>query len=500
MAGSFRGYFPVAWVNTYLKFLLGCLQPQWVAIYSLSFWTLAATDLYAATQNRGSPSGPNNNNSLSELTPQGSFVVHPENPDTDPDNSVKEASLQLNYKLPPQPFLIAAPDNFNPSLRVEEAPTRLTTAPDNFNSSLRVEEAPTRLTAAPDNLNPAQQLPQPTPTPSPPPSPSPTPAPAPSPPPTPAPSPPIKQPPPLPSTPPQPKPASASAKPGLALENIHTDFHQNRDNFGLVNRFFEPTAQFRLSNGNIIRLQTGLNYFEAPNIDEVSNIPFTLGYETKLDKITLAGGIGVDLFNRLPTAINLNAKVDVPILPRVTLSGVVEQGPYKNNAETLENQITAWRYGVNLFWQIDPNTYLFSLLRLGNYNDGNFEQQSFSRLEHKIGDFSIAANLFNWSFTRNAENTSGYFSPQSFIVFSGEVGFEKEIFDFLRCRVATSLGRQRLNGNAGRGNSYQATCTTRLSPNIDADFGYNYSNVPNRDTGGSAYNNRSFTGQLRLKF
>jgi hypothetical protein len=489
MASSFRCYFSDAWVNTYLKFLLGGLQPQWVAIYSLSFWTLAATDLYAATQNNSSPSVPNNSNVVSELMPQGSSVAQQENSAPAPPNSVEDASLSLHYKLQPQPFLIAAPDNFNPSLRVEETPTRLT--------------------AAPDNLNPDQRLPQPTPSPpqptpqppsniSPPLPPQPTPSPPAK---TPAPSPPRQQPPPLPTPPsPQPKPAPAAVKPFLDLENIQTDFRQNRDNFGQVNRFIEPTAQFRLSNGNIIRLKTGFNYFESADIDDVSNIPFTVGYETKIDKITVAGGVGVDLFNRLPTAINLNAKVDVPILPRVTVSGVVEQGPYKNNAETLQNQITAWRYGANLYWQIDPNTYLFSLLRLGNYNDGNFEQQSFSRLEHKIGDFSIAANLFNWTFTRNAEKTSGYFSPQSFIVFSGEVGFEKEIFDFLRCRVATSLGRQRLNGNAGRGNSYQATCTTRLSPNIDADFGYTYSNVPNRDTGGSAYNNRSFTGQLRLKF
>ncbi len=39
-----------------------------------------------------------------------------------------------------------------------------------------------------------------------------------------------------------------------------------------------------------------------------------------------------------------------------------------------------------------------------------------------------------------------------------------------------------------------------FSPSVEADFGYGFSNVRNRDTGGSAYNNQSFTGQLRVKF
>jgi hypothetical protein len=153
-----------------------------------------------------------------------------------------------------------------------------------------------------------------------------------------------------------------------------------------------------------------------------------------------------------------------------------------------------------LYWQIDPKTYLFSLLRLGNYNDGNFEQQSFTRLERKVGEFFVAANLFNWSYTNDVQETSGYFSPPDFIVYTGEVGWEGPIFDFLRCRVTASLGQQRLNGNFDNANNYEGRCTTKISPTVDADFGYTFSNVQNRQTGGSAYNNQSFTGVLRVKF
>ncbi|MHC5674771.1 hypothetical protein [Nostoc sp.] len=112
------------------------------------------------------------------------------------------------------------------------------------------------------------------------------------------------------------------------------------------------------------------------------------------------------MFNHLPTTINLNAKVEAAISPPqvspsgrllsvVVISGNFEQGPYKSNARTLDNQIIAWRFGPDLYWQIDRDTSLFSSLCLGSYNDGNSEVQSFSRLERKFGQFSLATNLYH---------------------------------------------------------------------------------------------------------
>jgi hypothetical protein len=353
----------------------------------------------------------------------------------------------------PTPILIAAPENFNPDLQLP--PKTSTEAPQN-------SSPPKTSTEAPQNSSP-------------------------------------------------PKTSTEPRTPDAVLESIHTDYRYDTDNFGQTNLFFEPTAQFRLSNGNKIFFKTGFNLFEQRGVESITNFPLQVGWQGKIGKATLQTAAGVDIFNRLPTAINLNAKVEVPIAPprvsssgqllsAVVLSGNLEQGPYKSNARTLENQITAWRFGPDLYWQIDRKTSFFSSLRLGSYNDGNSEVQSFSRLERKFGQFSLAANLFTWNFDRNLERTSGYFSPSDFLVYNAEVGWEGDIANFLRCRLAANLGQQRLNGEFDNANTYQTRCTVKFSPDVEADLGYTFSNVRNQETGGSAYGGNSLAGQLRVKF
>ncbi|MBD1832052.1 hypothetical protein H6F61_04955 [Cyanobacteria bacterium FACHB-472] len=431
---------------TFVKLIWGCLQPQWILILSLGIWTLGVDKLQAVTENSASPQQVTTENSISlpvlengnlppKVTEAIISVTGRENLHLPPDSSVDGSSLELHDKLKSldtPPFLMAAPQNFNPELRTPPPPP-----------------------------------------PSPPPPPEVT----------------------------SPSESSEPEPPVGVIENIQIDFRNDTDNFGQRNQFIEPTAQFRLMNGNIIRLKTGFNSFEQKGVESITNIPIQVGWEGKIDQLTVQTAVGVDLFNRLPTALNFNTKVDVPIGQNVTLSGAVEQGPYKFNAQTLENQITAWRYGPNLYWQIDRNTSLFSLLRFGSYNDGNFEQQSFSRLERKFGQFSVAANLFNWSYTRDREQQSGYFSPSDFLVYNAELAWEGDVFDFLSCRLAATLGQQRLRGKFDNANTYQARCTAKLSPNLEADLGYAFSNVQNREAGaGSSYNNNSLTGQLRVKF
>lgn len=321
----------------------------------------------------------------------------------------------------------------------------------------------------------------------------------------------------LPPPPPPPKklqpPATTTepVQPFAVLENIQTDFRNDSNNFSQTNQFIEPTAQLRLQNGNRIRLKTGFNSFSQTGSESITNIPLKVGWEGKIGDVKLQTGMGVDLFNRLPTAINVNANAEIIIVPPkvspsgklislLSISGNVEQGPYKFNLQTLENQITTWRFGPNLFWQIDRNTSFFSSYRFGSYNDGNSEHQSFSRLERKFGQFSLAANLFTWNYARNLERQSGYFSPPDFLVYNAELAWQGDIFSFLSCRLAANLGQQRLNGKIDNANAYQTRCTAKLAPNLEADLGYTFSNVRNLDTGGSAYNNNSFSGQLRLKF
>ncbi|MEH2084510.1 MAG: hypothetical protein V7K89_32435 [Nostoc sp.] len=437
MADSFRRYLFVSRYSLYAVFLLGYLQIQLGVICSIGIWILSAAKLQAAQvhQTWKSPSG-----LIEQVT-----TVNPE--------SAEQFSKPLPYQLKPTPILMAAPENFNPDLRLP-----------------------------PPLPEPPQQNSSP---------------------------PPLPEPPHQNSTPPT---TSTKPKtPDAVLESIDTDYHYETDNFGQTNFFLEPTVQFRLRNGNKIFFKTGFNFFEQRGVESVTNIPLQIGWQGKIGQVTLQTAAGVDVFNRLPTAINLNAKVEAPISqPRVSSSGRLlsvvvlsanlEQRPYKSNARTLDNQITAWRFGPDLYWQIDRNTSLFSSLRLGSYNDGNSEVQSFSRLERKFGQFSLAANLFTWSYERDLERTSGYFSPPDFLVYNGEVAWEGDITNFLRCRLAANLGRQRLKGEFDNANTYQTRCTVKLSPSIEADLGYSFSNVRNQETGGSAYSSNSLTGQLRIRF
>jgi hypothetical protein len=453
MTDSFRDYLSVSGDSLYTDLILRYLKLQWGVIGSVGIWTLSGTMLQAAEPHNNWYSPTESTERIIKSSPEYLSV----NSELLTQAEVKAATpTALNFgesafskpapeQLKPTPVLIAAPENFNPSLRV---PPPKPPAPEPPQPS--------------ENSNPSAT-------------------------------------------------SSEPVEPFAVLENIQTDYRYDSDNFGQNNLFIEPTAQFRLSNGNKILVKTGFDYFEQRGVESVTNIPFQIGWQGKIGEVTLQTAAGVDLFNRLPTAINLNAKVEAPILqPQVSSSGKLlslmtvsvnlEQGPYKSNARTLENEITAWRYGPDLYWQIDRYTSLFSSLRLGNYNDGNSEVQTFSRLERKFGQFSVAANLFSWSYDRDLERTSGYFSPNDFLVYNAELAWEGDISNFLRCRLAANLGRQRLKGEFDNASTYQTRCTVKVLPNIEADIGYSLSNVRNQDTGGSTYEGNSLTGQLRIKF
>ncbi len=404
----------------------GCSVSTWRrlgwGIGSLGIWLLFAAKVQATTQL------PETGNLRQEFT---NLDTSMPNLNNSYSNELENLSLLLRH----QPFLIAAPENFNPSLQLA--------------------------------------------------------------------------PPPPPKPPAAPKPSAEPATPIVVWDSLQIDFRNSLDNVEQHNRFIEPTAQFRLPNGNKIIFKTGFNSFDQPGVESITNIPFQVGWEGKIDKVSVRTALGVDLFDRLPTAINLNAKVEAPIGVNVTpagklrsglvLSANLEQAPYKSNARTLDNQITAWRLGPDLFWQIDSNTSLFASFRLGKYNDGNDERLLFSRLERKIGQFSVAANLFNWSYDRDLETTSGYFSPPDFLVYNAELAWEGDVFEFLRCRLSATLGQQRLQGKFDSANDYQARCTAKIFPNVEADLGYAFSNVKN-NTGANDYNGRTLTSQLRFKF
>ncbi|MEM9265375.1 MAG: hypothetical protein AAGA46_07610 [Cyanobacteria bacterium P01_F01_bin.13] len=277
--------------------------------------------------------------------------------------------------------------------------------------------------------------------------------------------------------------------------NLSDDF----SNFDQSNQIIEPTVTGTLPNGDALAITTGFNRYSQPDVDTVFNMPLKAAWTREMGNFTTTIGGGVDFFNQLPLAINFNANTSVPIGKKATLSFFVDNGPYKFNATTLNNQIKAWRYGPNLYWQITPDMYLFSLLRWGRYNDGNQEQQSFSRVEQKLGDFHVAGNLFTWRYREDAESASGYFSPPDFLVASAEVGWKGEVLEWLDCGAAASWGQQRLNSSWSSAYSYNTKCTFEISESLEMDLGYAFSNVIGQ-TGSSAFNNRAITGQVRAKF
>jgi hypothetical protein len=315
--------------------------------------------------------------------------------------------------------------------------------------------------------------------------------------------------PPPPSPPIQTAPAAetnsgAVAKPNPAgtpfavLDGLQPNIHIDRNNSGQVNQTIESTAIFRLSNGDRLLFTTGNNTYEQPGVKTVTNIPLGIEWETKINALKVRPGVGVDIFSGSTTP-NFNLKVDYPVTTGLTVSADLQQGAYKFNAKTIDNQISALRYGSSIFWQIDQETSLFSSLHLGNYSDNNQEQQSFSRIERKLGEFSVAGNLFTWNYKNPTEK--GYFAPPDFFVYTGEVAWEGSVIrDVLNCRLSASLGGQRVNAQNSDAGGYQTKCTVKISPHLEADFGYSFSNVKSHDTGNSPANSQSILSQIRWKF
>ena len=282
------------------------------------------------------------------------------------------------------------------------------------------------------------------------------------------------------------------------LDSMTTNFQNDDDKSGQRSQIIEPTWKWRFKDGTIISLQTGFNSFDLTGKKSIYNLPLQFSVEKKLGSLNLNARGGIDIYDRLPTTINFELNASLPVLNGVTLFGFLEQKPYKSNVDTIENQIKIRRFGPNIYWQIDPDTSLFSLYRWGNYSDGNNDQQSFSRLERKFGQFAIAANLFTWSYDRESQSNV-YFSPRDFLVYTGELSWQGDIFNFLNCKLAINAGEQRLNSSFTPANSYQAKCTVKVLPNIEMDLGYLYNNVQ-QSGGGPKYQNETISGQLRMKF
>ncbi len=293
------------------------------------------------------------------------------------------------------------------------------------------------------------------------------------------------------------KPAT-SVTPFAVLEGLQPNIHNDWNNSGQVNRTIETTATFRLNNSDRLLFTTGYDTYEQVGAKTFTNIPLEIDWETKINSLKVRPGVGIDILSSSTTP-NFSLKVEYPLMTGLTVSADIQQGAYKFNSKTIENQISALRYGPSIFWQIDKDTSLFSSLKLGSYSDNNQEQQSFSRIERKLGEFSVAGNLFTWNYQNSTDK--GYFAPPDFLVYTGEVAWEGNVIrDVLSCRLSASLGGQHVNAKDSDAGGYQTKCTAKISPNIDADLGYSFSNVKSHDSGSTPSNSQSISSQIRWKF
>ena len=304
------------------------------------------------------------------------------------------------------------------------------------------------------------------------------------------------------------KKPETDGKPWITPKTTTIDFSRAANNSGQITQQIDTNTVFELFNKDTITVNTGHNTYTQATAKTVQNIPLRFIWETEVGadaKFTLA--TGVELFDRVATAPTFTATYQTPIkIPKQLgeeLLGTIEvdYGPYKFNAETIQNRIRYLRLRGSLFLQIDKNTTFSTVNYAGILNDGNQEFQSFNRVERKLGDFTLAGNLFYWRFNQDLSKQSGYFAPQMFLVYSLEAAWEGMVIKPLSCRFSATLGQQLVNGKSSNASGLQALCTVPITKDVAFDFGYALSNVftGGQVSQGNALTN-TFTSQLKINW
>jgi hypothetical protein len=303
------------------------------------------------------------------------------------------------------------------------------------------------------------------------------------------------------------KTKNKSKIPAIALKSLTNESSSSVSSLGQGSQASNGTAIFELFNKDLLTVSSGFNIYTQSTVKPIQNIPLKVGWQREIGQYTVSVSTGIDWFSRGPIGYSFkaNAKTEIKIPSKLgkalLLSAEVDYGPYKFNAETIQNRIQYLRARGSLFWQIDSKTSLSSINYVGILNDGNQEFQSFDRIERKIGKFSVAGNLFSWNFSKDLSTQSGYFSPPDFLVYNIELAWEDKITKFLSCRVSATLGQQRANHKFSNANTLQALCSAKITKNIDIDFGYAFSNIfTGGNVGNGSANTNTILGGINVKF
>ncbi len=292
-------------------------------------------------------------------------------------------------------------------------------------------------------------------------------------------------------------PSTASA---VKVENsvlVDTTF-ENDSSQSKTNQLIDTTVRFQPHLGNHEPfIRTGINTFQEKGVEDITHFPLQIGIKKQFKDVSVSAGGGGDFFDRLPATPSLFGSVAWQAAPGISFSGDVTYESDKSSAASLENNIQAVRVTPAVYWQIDQATSIYSSFTWGSYSDGNQEQQVVANVERTFGDFFLKATAFYWAYEQDLDN--GYFDPDGYSLYEGEVGWSGSITETLSCRIAASLGRQVLDKDSSTANGYKGKCTAQLSPTLEAGLGYYYSNTI--DAPSSENNQRSvFSGHVKFRF
>lgn len=308
-----------------------------------------------------------------------------------------------------------------------------------------------------------------------------------------------------------PEPSAPEAKvatppPDIAVDSVATDFSYQSDNFNLVISSLEPSIVFRIPNGNKFSIKSGFVHLrDQPGFKAVTIYPVRVGWEGNIERAIVKAGVTYNSFDRLPSSFGFDVGATIPVLPNLIVGASFERTPMKYAPSTLEipGTTTYSAYGPNLLWFIDRDTSLFSFISFIDINDGNSGSISFTKLKRNFGQFSIAANVVTTSYAK--DSAPNIFTPQDFMIYNGEIGWQGDITDFLNLRAQFNLGEQRLRGEWTNAYYYEVQLTAKLSSTVDAFINYSFGKLNQisyfRPTGANDLYSRSLiVGQLRFRF
>ena len=251
----------------------------------------------------------------------------------------------------------------------------------------------------------------------------------------------------------------------------------------------------RSNSNNVTSAQVGYGQFTQPGHESLQYYSLRAGIEGTNYPIHWNLSAGVDLFDRLGAKPFVQGKVTAQVSSRFQVGATANYQAYKENVATLENGINVLRFQPYVFWQVTPSTSFYAQYGSGFYSDGNREGQLWAGFKQDIGNFYVAGSILSWAFAKDPNN--GYFAPNDYFSYGGEVGWKGKIAPEATCNVAALIGRQSYGGGSRADNGYKVGCDVDLSRSTAIEAQYQSSS--NALLTGEGHSSREKRFQVNLK-